>query len=302
MKSRKIRTKPITQDTVFDVVNIAIMCILFVVYAWPLWFILIASVSDPNAIWNGEVLLLPKGFNLDSYKEILDYQDIWIGYKNTIFYTVAGTAINLVLTIMAAYPLSRSDFVMKGFFTKIFMVTMYFSGGMIPLYLVVDSLHMVDTIWAMLIPGAISFYNVLIARTYFQNSIPVNLQEAAELDGANTWQYLWKVVIPLSKPVLAVLALYYGMGHWNGFFNALIYLYDSKLYPLQMFLRSILINNTFSSDMLSTMDPEAIEHMMRIAEVMKYGIIVVATVPVLCIYPFVQKYFVKGVMIGAIKG
>lgn len=296
------KRKPFTQDTLFDGVNIVLMCVLFIVYAWPLWFVLIASVSDPNAIWNGEVLMFPKGFSLEGYLEILHYDDIWTGYRNTIFYTVVGTVINLFLTVMAAYPLSRTDFVMNKFFTKIFMVTMYFSGGMIPLYLVVDNLELVDTVWSQMLPTAISFYNVLIARTYFQNSIPVSLQEAAELDGANTWVYLWRIVLPLSKPVLAVLALYYGMAHWNDFYQALLYLYDKGLYPLQMVLRSILMNNTFSADMLGTMEPEAIERMMRLADVMKYGMIVVATVPALCIYPFVQKHFVKGVMIGAVKG
>ena len=299
-KERKKRA--LSQDRVFDWVNIAIMCVLFVIFAWPLWFIVIASVSDPNSIWNGAVLLLPKNFNLDSYIEILHYEDIWIGYRNTIFYTVCGTLINLFLSILAAYPLSRKDFVLNSFFTKLFLFTMYFSGGMIPLYLVVYTLNMTDTIWALMIPNAISFYNVIIMRTYFNNSIPESLQEAADLDGANTWQYLWKVVLPLSKPIIAVLALYYGMAHWNNFFNALIYINDSNLYPLQMFLRSILINNTFNSDLMATLDPEAVERMMRLAETMKYGIIIVSTLPVLCAYPFVQKHFVKGVMIGAVKG
>lgn len=299
-KERKKRA--LSQDRVFDWVNIAIMCVLFVIFAWPLWFIVIASVSDPNSIWNGAVLLLPKNFNLDSYIEILHYEDIWIGYRNTIFYTVCGTLINLFLSILAAYPLSRKDFVLNSFFTKLFLFTMYFSGGMIPLYLVVYTLKMTDTIWALMIPNAISFYNVIIMRTYFNNSIPESLQEAADLDGANTWQYLWKVVLPLSKPIIAVLALYYGMAHWNNFFNALIYINDSNLYPLQMFLRSILINNTFNSDLMATLDPEAVERMMRLAETMKYGIIIVSTLPVLCAYPFVQKHFVKGVMIGAVKG
>lgn len=296
------RKKPITRDTVFDAVNVLIMCILFVVFTWPLWFIVIASVSDPISIWNGEVLLLPKNFSLDSYIEILHYNDIWLGYRNTIFYTVVGTLINLAMTILCAYPLSRGDFVLNNFFTKMFMFTMYFTGGLIPTYLVVDKLGLTNTIWALMIPNAISFYNVIITRTYFKNSIPVTLQEAAELDGANTWQYLWKVVLPLSKPILAVMALYYGTAHWNNFFNALIYINDSNLYPLQMFLRSILINNTFNSEMMEALDPVALEAMMRLAETMKYGIIIVSTLPVLCIYPFVQKYFVKGVMIGAVKG
>lgn len=297
-----MRKKPFTRDTAFDIVNTILMIILFFVFAWPLWFVIIASVSDPTAVWNGEVIFTPKGFNLDSYKEILKYKDIWIGYRNTIFYTVVGTAINVFMSILVAYPLSRRDFVMKNFFTTMFMITMYFSGGLIPSYLVVQNLGMVNTPWALLIPGAVSFYNVIIMRTYFQNSIPESLQEAAELDGANSWQYLWKIVLPLSKPILAVMVLYYGIAHWNGFFNALIYINDSELYPLQLFLRSILINNTFNPEMLEGLDPAELLEMTRRSETMKYGIIIVATIPVLCIYPAIQKHFAKGVMIGAVKG
>lgn len=297
-----MRSKPFTRDTAFDIFNTITMVILFFIFAWPLWFVIIASVSDPTAVWNGEVIFTPKGFNLDSYKEILKYKDIWVGYRNTIFYTVVGTAINVFMSILVAYPLSRRDFVMKNFFTTMFMITMYFSGGLIPSYLVVQNLGMVNTPWALLIPGAVSFYNVIIMRTYFQNSIPESLQEAAELDGANSWQYLWKIVLPLSKPILAVMVLYYGIAHWNGFFNALIYINDSELYPLQLFLRSILINNTFNPEMLEGLDPAELLEMTRRSETMKYGIIIVATIPVLCIYPAIQKHFAKGVMIGAVKG
>ncbi len=290
------------QDGIFDICNIIIMIILLLIFTWPLWFVVIASVSDPTAVLNGEVVLLPKGFNLESYVEIFNYRDIWIGYRNTIFYTVVGTIINVILSIFAAYPLSRKDFVMKNFFITIFMITMYFSGGLIPIYLVVLQLGMVNTVWSLLLPTAISFYNVIIMKTYYQNSIPESLQEAAELDGANTWQYLWKIVLPLSKPVIAVIALYYAMSHWNGFFNALIYINDTELYPLQLFLRNILINNSFNESLMESLSPEEIIEMTRRAEMMKYGIIIISTVPALCAYPFVQKFFVKGVMIGAVKG
>lgn len=296
------KKKQLNRDSIFDIFNVAMMCFLFVIFTWPLWFILIASVSDPHEVWNGNVLLTAKGFNLDGYKKILEYRDIWIGYRNTILYTVVGTCINLVMSILCAYPLSRKDFVPQNFFTKMFLITMYFSGGLIPTYLVVQKLGMVDTPWALLLPSAISFYNVIIMKTYFQNSIPESLQEAAMLDGANTLQYFIKIVLPLSKPIIAVLALYYGIHHWNNYFQALIYLNNREIYPLQLFLREILINNTIDNDLLASLDPSAVEAMMNTAEVMKYGIIVVSTVPMLIVYPFIQKYFVKGVMIGAIKG
>lgn len=303
--SRKIGKKPkqLSSDKVFDTVNVVVMILLLFVFAWPLWFVIIASFSDPYAVWRGEILLIPKGINLDSYKEILRYKEIWIGYRNTIFYTVIGTLINLVMTVCAAYPISRKDFRARNFVMVLFMITMYFGGGLIPTYIIVKNLRMVNTVWAMIIPGAISVYNMLIMRSYFINSIPETLQEAAELDGANPLQYLIKVVLPLSKPVIAVLALNYAVGHWNDFFNALIYITDKELLPLQSFLRNLLITNTAANvGDSNSMNPEAVQRKLYLAQTIKYSAIVVSTIPVLCIYPFVQKYFVKGVMIGAIKG
>lgn len=302
MKS-KVKTKKYrSSDRNFDLINMAIMCVLLVIFIWPLWFVLIASVSNPNEVWNGNVLLLPKGFSLNGYIKTYEYSDIWIGYRNTILYTVVGTIINLFMTTLCAYPLSRKDFVMRGFFSKMFLITMYFSGGLIPNYLLIQNLGMLDTPWALLIPGAISFYNTIIMKTYFQNSIPDSLQEAATLDGANTLQYLLKIVLPLSKPVFAVLALYYGVGHWNNYFGAMIYLDNRDLYPLQLFLREILINNNLSSEILAELDPLELESMLNTAETMKYSIIIVASLPMICLYPLIQKHFVKGVMIGAVKG
>ena len=288
-------------DRFFDLSNTLIMIVFLLLFAWPLWFILVASLSDPSAVWNGKVVLLPKGFNIDAYKEIIKYKSIWLGYRNTVIYTVLGTTINLVLTVCAAYPLSRKDFMPKNFFMFLFMLTMYFSGGLIPTYLVVNKLHLVNTIWAMIIPGAISIYNVIITRTYFINSIPESLQEAAELDGANSLQFLLRIVLPLSKPVIAVIALYYAVGHWNDFFSALIYIHDKKLLPLQTFLRDLLVQNQVSLDMTG-LDAAAAERKMKLAQTIKYGVIVVSTLPVLCFYPFVQKHFVKGIMIGSVKG
>lgn len=289
------------QDKIFDVVNTIVMIILGIIFLWPLLFVVSASFSDPSAVWTGKVILWPVEPSLDGYREVLKYKDIWIGYGNTIIYTVVGTLLNLVLTICAAYPLSRSDFMARTPLTLLFMFTMYFGGGLIPTYLVVQRLGIINTRWAMILPTAVSIYNVIVTRTYFQTSIPVTLQEAAELDGANTLQFLIRIVLPLSAPILAVMALYYGVGHWNAYFDALIYINDKNLFPLQMFLRDILIQNKMSLDMMG-LDPSEAARKQQLAETMKYSLIIISTVPVLMVYPFVQKHFVKGVMIGAIKG
>lgn len=302
-RSKKVKGagSMLRSDKIFDTTNFLLMILFFFLFAWPLWFIIIASFSDPAAVWNGKVVLLPKGFSIEAYREILKYKSIWLGYRNTIIYTVLGTVINLVLTVCAAYPLSRKDFMPKNFFMFMFMLTMYFSGGLIPTYLVVNKLNLVNTIWAMIIPGAISIYNVIITRTYFMNSIPESLEEAAELDGANSLQFLLRIVLPLSKPVIAVIALYYAVGHWNDFFSALIYIHKKELLPLQTFLRDLLIQNQVNIDMTG-LDPVAAERKMKLAQTIKYGVIVVSSVPVLCFYPLVQKHFVKGIMIGSVKG
>ncbi len=289
------------QDKLFDVLNIALMVALLGIFLWPLIFVLSASVSNPAAVTTGKVLLFPVDFNLDGYKAILKYKEIWIGYKNTILYTVVGTVVNLLMTICAAYPLSRKDFLPRNILMAFFMFTMFFSGGLIPTYLVVVRLELIDTIWAMVLPGAVSVFYVIIMRTYFQTNVPQSLFEAAELDGANTAQILIRIILPLSTPILAVMALYYGIAHWNSFFDAMIYMMSPEKYPLQMFLRDILIQNKVDLTMAG-LDPSQAEAKRQLTEVIKYGVIVVASVPVLCFYPFVQKYFVKGVMIGAVKG
>ena len=289
-------------DKIFDIVNLLVMVILLVIFVWPLWFVVIASFSNPNQVWMGEVVLWPKGFTLISYETLLEYERIWVGYRNTLFYTVVGTLVNLVMTVCGAYPLSRKDFLPRHFFMFLFMLTMYFGGGLIPTYLVVSGLGLVDTRWAMIIPGAVSIYNIIITRTYFMNSIPASLQEAATLDGANSFQYLMRVVLPLSKPIIAVVGLYYAVGHWNDFYTALIYLYNEDLMPLQSFLRDMLMSTKMTLNNLSGLDTATVELKTHLAQTLKYSVIIVSTVPVLCIYPFIQKYFVKGVMVGSVKG
>lgn len=288
-------------DLVFDTINTLLLVLVMLVVLYPLYFIVIASFSDPLEVLSGHVIFFPKKVSLEAYKMVFRDAQILTGYRNTLFYTLLGTAVNIVLTVLAAYPLSRRDLAGRKFFTVMLAVTMFFSGGLIPTYLMVsNTLHLLDTIWAMILPGAISVWNVIIVRTYFQTSIPLELSEAAMVDGCSDFMLLAKVILPLSMPVLAVMVLFYGVAHWNSFFNALIYLNDKALYPLQLILRSILVQNTMSEDMLAEVDSLANRQVM--AETIKYALIVVASVPIIAVYPFLQKYFVKGIMVGAIKG
>ena len=307
-KMRKRKNKIISNspsDKAFDIVNIFIMVVLLFIFVWPLWFVIISSFSNPFDVWKGNVLLWPSGFTLKGYTEMFRYEPIWIGYRNNIFYTVVGTLINMVMTVLCAYPLSRKDWLPRKFWLKYCLITMYISGGLIPTYLVIRNLHMTNTIWAIMIPGALSFYNALIVRSYFSNSIPNDLQEAAELDGANPMQYLVRVVLPLSKPVLAVVCLYYAVGHWNDYYTALIYISDRRLIPLQTALREVLISSASIANLLHNADSNTAMQMqqrMELAQSLKYTSIIAGIIPMMIVYPFVQKYFVKGVMVGAIKG
>ena len=288
-------------DKVFDAVNVTLICLLVLIFAWPLWFVLISAFSDPSQVYAGKVLLWPKGFTTEAFQNILEYKAIWTGYRNTIFYTLVGTVVNVVITICAAYPLSRNDFAGRKVILYMLLFTMYFSGGLVPTYMIVKSLHLIDSPWAMIIPGACSVYNVLITRTYFKNSIPESLFEAARLDGANSFQYLIKIALPLSKPIIAVIGLYYGVGHWNDYYTALIYLRDMELLPLQSALRDILLTTQLLADDLNiALDVNTVSR-MKLAQTMRYSSIIVSMIPVLAIYPFIQKHFVKGVMIGSIK-
>ncbi|SFQ47780.1 carbohydrate ABC transporter permease [Caldicoprobacter faecalis] len=286
-------------DKIFDTVNIIILTLVLVIILYPLIFVVSASFSDPVRVLQGQVWLWPKGFNIESYKLVFSHDQIMIGYRNTIFYTLLGTFINLVMTTLGAYPLSRRDFRARSFFTFIFVFTMFFSGGLIPTYLVVKQLGLLDTIWALLLPGAVSVWNMTIMRNYFQTSIPFELQESAMIDGCGNLSLLLKIVLPLSIPIIAVMIIFYGVGHWNSFFNALIYLTDQNKYPLQLVLRSILIKEE-TAEMIAADDSVIRRQMM--AEILKYAAIIVASLPVLLLYPFLQKYFVHGIMVGALKG
>ena len=297
------RRKRFNTDKLFDLVNVVIMLVLLVIFTWPLWFVLIASISDPILVMTGKVLVIPKGITQAGYEQMLEYKELWTGYANSIFITVVGTLLNLIMSVCFAYPLADKNFMPRRVLLLVFMFTMYFSGGLIPGYLVVRRLGLLDTLWAMIIPSLVSVYNSLVIRSYFINSIPGELEEASLLDGANSAQYLWRVVLPLSKPVLAVVGLYYAVSHWNDYYSALIYLYKEELYPVQTVLRNLLLSaQVLLNDTSGVVDAALIEEAFNRAMTMKYSVIIVSALPMLCIYPFVQKFFVKGVMVGAVKG
>jgi putative aldouronate transport system permease protein len=272
---------------------------LLIVILFPLIYIVSSSFSSPLAVSSGRVTLFPVDFSLRGYEVALSNPQILTGYLNSLFYTVFGTLISVTLTIAIAYPLSRKGFYGRNLLMGFLVFTMLFNGGLIPTYLVVKALGMLDTRWALLIPAAIGVWQVIIARTFFQTSIPEELAEAAELDGCGDWQFLWSVVLPLSKPIIAVLVLIYAIYQWNSYFDALIYLKNPDLFPLQLILRSILILNTTTS---GSMDARTMLERQQMADLLKYSLIVISSLPVLVIYPFVQRYFSKGILIGAIKG
>lgn len=289
-------------DKVFNVVNYIFLGFLFIIVAYPLIFVLSASFSESNAVVSGKVWLLPVGFNVEAYKAIFTNKSIMTGYKNSIIYTVFGTLFNLLITTLAAYPLSRKKLFGGKIITWFFMFTMFFSGGLIPSYLLAKDLNLLNTRLALIVIGGISIYNMIVMRSFMSTSIPEDLYEAAELDGCGDIGILFRVVLPLSKPIIAVIVLYYAVGHWNDFFNVLVYAPRPELKSLQLVLRELLIQNKVDVDDMATMAAETVINRMGMYELLRYAIIVVASVPVLCIYPFVQKHFVKGVMIGSIKG
>lgn len=293
--------KPTPADRAFRYVSLFFLLIIMVLLTYPLLFVINASFTDPLQLYSSPLLLYPKGFNLGSYRITFANADIWIGYRNSLIYTFLGTIVNIVMTILGAYPLSRKDFVGRNVLTFFYSFTMFFSGGLIPYYLVVSGLGLVDNLWTMIIPGAVSVYNMIIMRTFFSTNIPTELEEAAKIDGCSNFRLLLSVVLPLSTPILAVLSLYYGVDHWNGYFHAMIFLNNRNRYPLQLFLREILIQNQMS-DMLQIATDEKYAQRMMDQLGLKYVVIVVSTLPIFIIYPFLQKFFNKGVLVGALKG
>jgi len=277
-----------------------VLVVLLLIVAYPIIYVLSNSFSSGIAVSSGRVLLWPVEPSLKGYEVIFAYKNVWVGFANSIFYTVCGTIINMVLSVLAAYPLSRHNYQGRGVVTVMFTMTMIFSAGMIPTYLLMSKLHLTNSRLGILLSGAISAYNMIIIRTYFKNSIPGELIEAARIDGCSELRTLWSIVLPLSKSVLAVVTLYYAVAHWNAYFNAMLYLRDRNLYPLQLVLRDILKANQNMD--LADLDPEMLAQARDAANTIKYGLIVVATAPIMVAFPFIQRFFEKGVMIGSVKG
>ena len=299
LATNKTKIKQTRADNAFDAVTITLSLLLFVIFAYPLYFIIIASFSDPSAVWSGHVKMLPVGFSLEGYQEILKNVEIWTGYLNSIFYTGFGVLVNLFFTFLGAYVLSCKEFLPRNVIMKLITFTMFFGGGLIPTFLLVKGLKMLDTVWAMVLPIAVNVQNFIITRTFIQNNIMGELKEAAFLDGSSHTTFLIKIVLPLSKAIIAVMALYYGVDHWNSYFNAMIYLSDRDKFPLQLILREILLASQNVDN--AGASPEMVAKQLRLADSLKYSTIIVASIPALIAYPFVQKFFVKGVMIGAVK-
>jgi multiple sugar transport system permease protein/putative aldouronate transport system permease protein len=299
MKRRSPFERSTGADRLFDIVIYALLGFAFLITIYPMIVVLSSSFSSAAAVTGGQVWLYPIQPTLKGYQAVFRNSMVLTGYMNSLFYAVAGTLINVTMTVMAAYPLSRKDYTPRGFVMLVFSFTMFFSGGMIPSYILVSKLGIMNTRWAMLLPGAMSVYNMILTRTYFMSALPDELLEAAQLDGCSDFRFIRSVALPLSKPILAVIALYYAVGHWNAYFNAFMYLSDTKLFPLQIVLRSILLLNQVDA---STVSMESLIEREAVKNLLKYSLIVIASVPVLALYPFIQKYFIHGVMIGSIKG
>jgi multiple sugar transport system permease protein/putative aldouronate transport system permease protein len=286
-------------DKMFYAVSFVLLTLVFLMVLYPCVFVLSASFSSGSAVQSGKVVLLPVEFSTSGYQAVFRNSVVWTGFMNSMFYTAVGTCMNIVVTMAAAYALSRPDLVGRNGIMLFFTFTMFFNGGIITNYLLVSNLGLLNTRWAILLPGLMGVYNMIVARTFIQNNVPIELLEASQMDGCCDIRYLLSVVLPLSKSVIAVLVLFYGVAHWNTYFNAMIYLQDRKLFPLTIFLKEILISGQI--DPATVSDPELQARIAQIAGVIKYALIVVSMLPVLVLYPFIQKYFVKGVTIGAVK-
>lgn len=288
------------QDKTYYSVVYTLVTLLTLIVLLPLTNVLACSFSAPESVASGKVLLWPVNFSVSGYERVFNTDEIWIGYANTLYYTMVGTFVNVFVTMICAYPLARRGLPYKSFFSFLFAFTMLFSGGLVPTYLLARNLHLLNTRWALIIPGAMGVYQMIVTRTFLVANIPQELLEMSQIDGCNDFRFFWSFVLPLSKAVIAVTAMQYAVGHWNSWFSAFLYLSDDKKYPLQMMLRRILVMNQIKAS--DYVDEETLVAMEGMADLLKYSLIVVATVPILCAYPFIQKYFVKGIMIGSLKG
>ena len=302
MRKQKSTIKHSASDRVLNAVLTVIFSIFLLIILYPLIYVVSSSFSSGNAVSAGRVLLWPVEPTLFGYELVFKNKAVWTGYTNTIIYTFVGTALNLILNVMCAYPLSRKNFQGRNLYMLFFMIPMFFSGGLIPNYILISKLGLINNRWAIILSGGLSIFNMIMMRTFFQNSIPGELHEAAKIDGITDIGYLLKIVLPLSKPIIAVIILYYMVGHWNSYFTEMMYLRDREKYPIQLILRSILSTASIDPQDMQGIDGEQLAQMIGAADVLKYGLIVISTVPILCVYPFIQKYFEKGVMVGSVKG
>lgn len=297
----KVRQHKTVGDWVVDIVIAALLIGVVIAIIYPLWFIVIASISNSQLVSTGQVTFFPKGLTFAGYQRVFEDARIWTGYRNTLLYSFLGTALNLLVTLPLAFSLSRREWKVRRVILFLFTVTMFFGGGLIPTYLLFDDLNILNTMWVFILPGAVSVYNVIIARSFFETSIPEELRDAAQIDGLSYIGYFVKVVVPLSSAIIAVIALYYFVGHWNDFFTGLVYIRNVDKWPLQNVLQSILLGASTNTNMSSIQGLDAVDR-QNLVDQIKYGVIIVSTLPLLVIYPFLQKYFNKGVMIGAVKG
>ena len=299
-KSEKTVVKRSKEDLIFDLLNYIVLGAFLLIVLYPLYFIVIASFSDPSRVLSGDVIFLPKDLDFSGYQKIFSDTSIWQGYYNTFVYTILGTVLNVVLTMGIGYPLSRNYFSGKKPIMIFLMITMYFGGGMVPTYLLVKDMNLRNTTTIMIVMGAVSVFNVIITRSFLEANIPTELEEAASIDGCSQFKFFFRMVLPLSGSIIAVLILYYGIWHWNDYMTGLIYLDDGEKYPLQLIIRSLLIQTQMEANDVASI--ESLSQRLKVAESIKYGVIIISSLPVLVLYPFLQKHFTKGVLVGAVKG
>lgn len=296
---KKKKSRELTADKVFDIINGVIMVLICIIIAYPMYYVLVASFTDPTIVSSGKLLLWPEEPFMGGYEKIFSYRPIWIGYLNTIKYTAVGTLASIAVTIPCAFALSRKELFGRKTLNLLFTFTMFFNGGIIPLYLVIKALGMYDTIWAMVLPGAVSVYNLIVCRSFFDSNIPDELYDASKIDGCNDFHFFFRIAMPLASAIMAVMVMFYATAIWNSFMNALMFMGDQNKMPLQVILRNLVLSN--QTNALTSGGTEVAQR-MKMAEQLKYSIIVVSSVPLLIVYPFVQKYFAKGVLMGAVKG
>ena len=299
MEGQKKRKKIKAGDRAFDIINTLLLVLIFVIILYPMYYVLIASFSDPDKVLTGKIFLLPNGFQLESYKTVFSNSEVMNGYLHTIMYATVGTLINLFVTLTAGYALSRDDLRGRKPITLFFIFTMFFSGGTVPTYMLVKNLGLLNTFWAMVLPNAMSVWNLILCRNFFEGNIPKELLEVSQIDGCRNDYFFLKIVLPLSKALIAVMVLFYAVGHWNSYMQPLLYLSDRSKYPLQLVLKNILISSQPDASLAGMTDRA---ELYKQTEMLKYALVVVSSVPMIALYPFVQKYFVQGVMVGSVKG